>query len=349
MPNDTSFRLSEQLLDAQVEWVIAEMTGDRLTEVIDRDVNDILDVADKIIVADAVSPELVKATAHKYVDMVGDSPLIELMATQIADAVYTLAAADEHKLGVVIGRDHVEALVTKVLGMQAMRDRALERLTESPVVATVASWFVNKIVTDFLQANADRAEKVPGVGQLFGAGRRAAGIVRGQADRHIGDLLGDAAGSAAQFALRRLSNAIRDTMDEAPLHDAAMEVWDLHADEPMSNLREYLTQDDLRELVSIIHEIWLTLRDTEYFGAAVDAGIDVFFDNYGSLTVGQLLTELGVERDQVVADAQLLVPPVIEAIKATGLLEDLVRARLEPFWTSEATQAMLAANGRRPK
>jgi ribosomal silencing factor RsfS len=329
-------QLAEKLLASQVEFVIAEMTGERLVEVIERDVNDILGLVDRIVVSDAVSREHVKATARKYVEMVGDSPLIELMATEIADAVYVLAAADEHELGEVIGRDHVEALVKKVLGMQAMRDRALERLGESPVVATVASWFVNKIVTDFLRANADRAERVPGVGQLFGVGRRAAGTVRGQADRHLGDVLGDVAGRGAQLALRRLNVAIRETMDEAPLHDAAMEVWDLHAEEPVSTLREYLTQEDLRELVSIVHEIWLTLRDTEYFAAAVDAGIDVFFDNYGSFTVGGLLAELGVERDQLVADAKSLVPPAIDAIKGTGLLEGLVRARLEPFWRSEA-------------
>jgi ribosomal silencing factor RsfS len=338
----TANHLADQLLDAQVEFVIAEMTGDRLLEVIDRDVRDFVQVAESIVVADAISREHVKATARQYVEIVGDSSVIELMATELAEAVYALAAADEHKLGVVIGRDHVEALVAKVLGMRAMRDRALERLTESPIVATVASWFVNKIVTDFMQTNADRAERIPGVGQVFGAGRRAAGVVRGQADRHLGDLLGDVAGRGAQFALRQLVNAIRETMDEAPLYDAAMEIWDLHADEPVSNLREYLTQEDLHELVSIIHEIWLTLRDTEYFVAAVDAGIDVFFDNYGSFTVGGLLTELGVERDQLVADAQLLVPPAIEAIKGTGLLERMVRARLEPFWKSEAVLALLA-------
>jgi hypothetical protein len=311
--------------------------------VIERDTRDILAVADKIVVSDAVSREHVKATAHMYVEMVGDSALIELMATEIAEAVYALAAADEHKLGDVIGRDHVEALVTKVLAMRTLRDRLLERLMESPVVASVASWFVNKIVTDFMQANAERAERVPGVGTLLGAGRRAAGAVRGQADRHLGDLLGDAAGRGAQFALRRLSNAILETMDEAPLHAAVMEVWDLQADEPMSNLREYLTQEDLSELVAIIHEIWLTLRDTDYFEAAVDAGIDVFFDNYGSHTVGGLLDELGVDRERVVADALLLVPPAIEAIKGTAMLEEIVRSRLEPFWRSESTLAMLGA------
>jgi hypothetical protein len=219
--------LAERLLDAQVEFVIAEITGDRLAEVIDRDVRDIFAVAQEIVVGNAISRVHVKAMAHRYIEMVGDSSVIELMATEIADAVYALAAGDEHELGAVIGRDHVEALVGKVLSMRTTRDRALEQLTESPVVATVASWFVNKIVTDFMQANADLAERVPGVGQLFGAGRRAAGMVRGQADRHLGDVLGDVAGRGAQFALRRLTRAIRETIDEAPLSEAAMEIWDL--------------------------------------------------------------------------------------------------------------------------
>lgn len=331
-----------RLLDAQVEFVVSELTGARLAEVIERDVADILGVLDRIVVADAVSREDVKATAHTYVEMVGDSPLIELMATEIADAVYALAAADDHELGEVIRREHVEELVRKVLSMRTMRDRALERLAESPVVATVASWFVNKIVTDFMQANADRAERIPGVGLFVGAGRRVADAARGQADRHLGDLLGDVAGRGASFALRRLSNAIRETMDEAPLYDAALEIWDVHAVEPMSNLREYLTRQDLRELVSAIHHIWLTLRDTEYFAAAVDAGIDVFFDNYGSHTVGGLLDELGVDRERVLADAHVLVPPIIDAINGTGALEGIVRARLEPFWHSEETLALLA-------
>ncbi len=333
--------LAEQLLAAQVEFVLSEMSGDRLLEVVVRDVRDILAIADGIIVAEAVPRATAKTIAHRYVDLVGDSAPIELLAAEIADAVYTLAAADEHRLGEVIGRDQAEALIRKILSMRAMRDRALERLAESPVVATVASWFVNKIVSDFMQANAQLAERLPGVGTMLGAGRRAAGIVRGQADRHLGDVLGDLAGQGAQFAWRRLSNAIRDTMDRAPLHEAAMEIWDLHAAEPISDLRQYLSGADLRDIVAIIHQIWLTLRDTDYFYAALDAGLDAFFDRYGEYTVGQLLSELGVDRDQLTVDAELVMPPIIEAVKGTGLLDEFVRARLAPFWHSAPALSLL--------
>jgi hypothetical protein len=325
---------------------MAELSGERLIEVVGRDAVDLLAVADRIVVSEAVSRDRVKASARRLVEQVGDSPLIELLAIEIADAIYVLAAADEHELGEVIGREHVDALVTKVLRMRNLRDRALERLLESPVVATVASWFVNRLVTDFMEANVERAERVPGVRRLVGAGRRAADAVRGQADRHLGDVLGDAAGRGAHLALRQLSRAIRETIEEAPLHDAALEFWDLHASEPIGRLREYLTEEELRELVLSIHEIWLTLRDTEYFAAAVDAGIDVFFDNYGSLTVGELLDELGVDRDQLVADAELLVPPLIGSVSSAGLLRPLVRSRLEQFLRSEHALALLRAGTR---
>lgn len=335
-------QLAEELLEAQVRFVLGELSGERLQSAIARDVPDILDVLDRVVVDEAVERESAKRTVREYVGMVGDSAPIGELATGIAEAVYALAAADDSQLGEVIDRDHVEALVNKILGMDQLHDRALARLGESPLVATVASWFVNKIVTDFMRANTERAEKVPGVGTLLGAGRKTAGVVRSQADRHLGDVLGDAAGKGAQFALRRLSKAIRETMREAPLNAAVLEFWDLHADEPMSTLREYLTQQDLTDIVAIVHEMWLTLRDTEYFAAAVDAGLDVFFDAYGKHTVGALLDELGVDRDHLLADARLLVPTAIEAVKASGLLEGLVRARLEPFWTSEETVALLA-------
>lgn len=333
--------LAAQLLDAQVEFVVAELTGDRLAPAIERFAAGYLEMTASIRASDAVSRESAKTLAHDYVQMVGDSPLIEVMATGVAAAVYRLGAAEEADLNVVIGRDQVEALVRKVLGMREMREHVFERLGQSPVVAFVASWFVNMIVTDFLQTSAGRAERVPGVGQMFGAGRRAARAMGRRSDRHFGEFLGDVAGRGAQLAVRRLGYAVRETVDGAPLYEAAMEIWDLQAAEPMSGLRDYLTERDLADLVSIIYGMWLNLRNTDYFADALDAGIDVFYDNYGSFTLGRLLAELGVGTDRVLADAQLLAPALIEAMRATGVLEQFVRAQLEPFWRSERVQALL--------
>ena len=196
-------------------------------------------------VADVVDPVAVKATGHRLVESIVGSDIVEDMAVAVADAIYDMSAGDEYTLGDVVDREPVAALIEKIIAMHTLHDRVLDRFTESPVVATIASTFVNKIVHDFMATSRARAAKVPGVTTVLKAGRGAATKVRG--DRTF---LGDVAGRGAQYALRRTSNAIRDLIHDAPLHDAVMEFWDLHADEPVSGLREYLSQQELRDVVA---------------------------------------------------------------------------------------------------
>ncbi|HEV7206473.1 MAG TPA: hypothetical protein VGN18_17845 [Jatrophihabitans sp.] len=334
--------VARRLLDAQVEFVLAELTGDRLRENIARDVDDVLAVASALVVAEVVDAEQVKATARRLVDRIGGSPMVEDLVGAVSDALYDLTASEQYDLGAVIAREPVEALVAKVLSMHTLHDRALERLTESPLVATVASKFVTKIVSDFMQQNRARAEKLPGMSSLLSLGAGAASKVKGATDKHLDQFLGDAVGKGAQYGLRRTNNAIRELIRDAPLQAAAMEVWDLHADEPISGLREYLSQQDLRELAVLVHEIVVTALATEYTGHLIDECIDVFFARYGDRDVASLLPELGLTRDDLVEDLRTFAPPIIEAAKADGVLAGHIRARLAPFFSSPEVAAILS-------
>ena len=52
-----------------------------------------------------------------------------------------------------------------------------------------------------------------------------------------------------------------------------------------------------------------------------------FYARYGEWSVAALLGEAGVDRDDLIADLQALVPPAIEAAKEDGRLAALIRAR----------------------
>jgi hypothetical protein len=334
--------LADRLLDAQVEFILAEVTGDRLAAVAARDVDDLLATFETTTVADLVDRGHVKATAKVILDPVAGSPVIEAMVDGVSQAIYQLAAADEHHLGEVIDREQVEALVRKVLSMRSLHEEVFKRLSESPVVGTVASRFVTQLVGDVMQQNRERIERVPGVASLLSVGDFAASKVRGATSRHLDQFIGDVAGKGTQWALKRVNNAVRHTMYEGPVQEAVMEVWDLHADDTIGGLRNYLSEEELRELAAIGYEIWLILRNTAYFQDLIDAGVDVFFDLYGSHTVVQLLTELGVTRDDLVAEVQRYAPGVVDALKKDGRLERLVRERLEPFFHSDTVLGLLA-------
>lgn len=338
--------LAQRLLDAQVAWVVGELSGKRFAAMVARDVDDFLEVGSSLVLADVVAADTVKAVARRLVDVIGGSAVVADMGPAASDALYDLAASDEQLLGEVISRDTVDALVAKLLGMHQLQDRAMERLTESPLVASIASRYVTKLVGDFLQQNRERAEKLPGVSSLFSLGLGAASKVRGATDQ----FLGDAQARSAQFAMRRSNSAMREMIRDAPVHEAVMEVWDLQAAEPVGELRAYLTAQDLRELLAIVHELVTTARNHEFTGLLIDECIDVFFTKYGALDVVGLLAELGIDRAVIVDEILAFAPPVIKSLRDDGRLDALVRARLEPFYSSEATLALLAGTEvRRPK
>lgn len=331
--------IAERLLDAQVEFLLAEVTGERFAEVIARDVDAVLGVADTLVFRDVVQLDQAKQTVATVLDRIGGAPVIADMVGVFADSIYdNIAGNNEQTLGQVVDREPVEALLEKIFGMHQAQERILDRLTESPLVATVASKFVDKLISDFMEANKQIAGKIPGVSSLITMGQSAAKQARKATESTF---IGDMAGKGAVFALKRTNNAIREMLRDAPVHDAAMEFWDLHADEPVSGLRDYLSKKDLNELVQISYEIASTTREKEYFGHLVDECVEVFYEKYGDYTLAAMLPELGLTPDDIAAEILRYGPAVIEGAKRNGVLAKLIRERLEPFYLSDSVLAIL--------
>lgn len=334
-------KLADQLLDAQVKFVLAELSGKRFAKVVARDVDDILTVAGTLRVDEVVNAEQVKDLGRKLLDQVGGSAIVADLLAPLADALYELAASDEHLLGDVLARTPVVALIAKVLSIETLRERALARLGESPTVTTIAYRFAGKIVADFVQQNRARAERLPGMGSLLSFGTSAASRVKSVTERQLEGLVGDATAKGRLAALKATSNATRDLITDGLIQQAALEMWDLHADEPIGALRAYLAQRDLRDLVLIVHELLIAARTTEYAGLVLDVCVDVFFERYGEWDVAALLPEVGLSRDDLVEDVVRFAAPVLAAARADGVLEAQIRKRLTPFFHSRAVLAIL--------
>lgn len=334
--------LARRLLDAQTAWAVAELTGPGLRELLANDVADVMALASTITLADVTDPDTVKRTARRLAGLVIGSDVLPGLVADVAEAVYETPAAGEHRLGDVVAREHIEALVSRALELHQLQDRAMDRLAESPLVATIAQRYVTKLVSDFVQANREQAEKLPGMSTMLSVGFGAASKVRGAADKRLGGLLGDAQNRSTQFAIKRSNGAMREILRDAPVRDAAMQLWDLQADEAVSALREYLTAADLRDLIDIVLAAVVEAREHEYVLALVDAGVDVVFERWGASDLTTMLAELGITAEVLLDDLRAFAPPLLEAAARDGRLADLVRTRLEPFFALDSTRDLLA-------
>lgn len=335
--------LAGRLLDAQVEWVLSELTGERFADAVTDDVRRVLEVAAQLRLGDVVDVIDIQEIARRLVVDVTASEVVGAVAVPEALAVRQVLAAEETPLGEVVRRDDVEALVARVVEMHTVRDHVLDRLAESPAAVQLTSRLVTSIVTDVLSQNRARAEKVPGVSSLLSFGSGAVSKVGkvsvggSQLDR----LLGDAVGAGAQFTMRRTTAIVRELVTDAALQQAALELWDLQASEPVADLVGVVGEDDLVDLVVRVRTLVQGVRDTELAGRVVDAVIATFFDEHAATDLATLVESVGLDREHLAADVRRVAGPVLDAARADGVLERVVRERLAPFWDSPAVHDLL--------
>ncbi|MCZ4499956.1 MAG: hypothetical protein JWQ74_2511 [Marmoricola sp.] len=331
---------ADRLLDAQVSWLVGQLTGPELPDLVARDVDALLDVGTRITVAELVDVDDIKKLARLLVTAVPPSTAASTLVAEAADVAWE-GPAERFALGDLIDRENVEALVDEALGMTDVVAEFLDSIAESPLVGTLAARFVGRIVNDVVQANRAVAEKIPGVGSLMSFGASVGGKVIGAADKQFEQLLGDTAGKGATFAVRRLNKVVVETLKDPTAREAALQVFDLYAAEPLPKLKSLGTKKDLHRVAGLLQDIVIAGAPTDPVTSLVDALVDGFFRVYGEHPVSSLIEDLGLSRDDIVEHAQVAVPRVLGAAHATGDLEALLRSRLEPFFASPEVAAIL--------
>ena len=329
-----------QLLDAQVGYHLDRLSGDRLGATVSRLVVDLLAVAGQHEIEELVDRETIKDIVSRALVTVPGSAAVRGIVEVTTEVVYR-GPTEAYPLGELVDRDRVEAVLDELLALHPLLARALDRLTESPLVGTMASRFMGRVVGEALQANKAVADKVPGFGSLMSFGTSAASRVMGAADKQFEGLIGGAVGKGGAFAVRRLNHVLIETIQDPTTREAVLQVWDLLSEEPVSGLSGHATREEISGVVDAVHDLAVTAAANARVAQLGNAIVDGFFERFGGYTLSELLDELDLSREDLAADVARIAPHVIDALRETGDLERVVRAQLEPFYASTEVRALL--------
>ncbi len=316
------------------------MTGDQLAPTVSLIADQLLDTAGRHPLADLVDRESIKAIVARALVTVPGSAAVGGIIEMVTEVVLD-GPAEPYPIGELVDRERFEVLLDELLALNPLLEKALERLTASPLVGTIATRFMGRIVGEVLQANKAVADKVPGLGSLMSFGTTAASKMMGAADKQFEGLLGDAVGKSSTFAVRRLNRILIETLRDPTTRDAILEVWDLVAAAPVAGLGQYTSRDDADGVVDAAHALAVTALANEHIADLGSAIVDGFFERFGGYTPTELLDELDLGRDDLVADLVRIAPGVVAALRESGDLERILRAQLEPFYASAEVTAIL--------
>lgn len=345
---DATPPLLEQLLDAHVAHELAALEGPGFADVVRREVEHALDVAGGVPLEQVVTREAVAGVADKYVASFRLPGAIPGVAGEIARRVRRVVPRDA-TLGDLLDRATVVEVVSVVAEMRAARVQLLRGVATSPVVQAGVGDAVHTALGRTARGAATTGrravERVPGAA----AGLRLTGQVTSAVARRVAPGLPEeldqrgreAAERAAQVLLSLLGAAGAEALDDEEVLDIALGLWDDLAAQPLGSIVGAVSEEHLDAVVAALYGAWLDLRTSPLLRSLVAEGVAWFFDAYGAMPLRDLLAEFGLDVDDLVEEAVRFGPPALEGLRATGVLEALLRRRLEPFYRSAAAARLV--------
>lgn len=336
----TEQSLAQRLLDAQVAFHLRRWSEEELGTTIAALAETVLATSGERRIDALVDPQAIKDIVTRALTTVPGSAAVRELVEMAVDIVYD-GPEEPYPVGDVVARERVEALLDRLLALTPLLERALDRVSDSPLVATVATRFMGRIVGEVLQANQAVAGKVPGLGSLMSFGTSAASKMMGAADKQFEALLGGTVGKGSTFAVRRLNGIIVETLRDPTTRDALLQVWDRLAQADVVGLADYATRAEVAGVVTATHDLVVDAAAHEQASQLAEAAVDGFVARFGDRTGTEFLDELELSSDDLVSDLVRLAPGVVGALRESGELERLLRAQLEPFYASAEVEALL--------
>lgn len=328
------------LLDAHVGFVLEELVGEGLGGLIESVLDGLLADAAQITLEQAVTRDMIKATARTYaieLDLKGGIP--ELVG-EIARTLHAHPIHADTRLSDLMSDRRFADLLDHVLALKSVRARLVGEVIASPIYENFASELLYNGIREYLGSNA-LTRGIPGARAAMNLGKamvsRATagfeGAIEDGIKRHIGR-------TVASVSARTAQPLIDGDHDDA-LRELALESWGSLRRARLSDWVGQLSSIEVEELFVSLYETWRELRETRFISAMIEAAIDAFFDKYGATTLAELLEDLGISRPIMLAEAMRFGPHVLTALHAQGLIEPFVRRMLERFYGSGRVEQVL--------
>jgi hypothetical protein len=218
----------------------------------------------------------------------------------------------------------------------------ISEIMAHPVYQELVSNLVYQGVVNYLYEDNLLTKNVPGVGSMMKFGKRMANRAVPGLDESFERRFKAWLSDSLPGLIARSEQFLHKSLTDDELRDSVMAVWVSLEDRTVAELQEGLGDIQLQEFVVLGYEFWLQFRKTPYFEGCVEAVVTHLFELYGDRPLMDLLNDVGVNRELVMAEIDGYALPVIDVLREEGYLEALIRRRLTPFYTSAAAKKLLS-------
>jgi len=331
---------AEALIEAHVQFIRDRLNGPELHGLVEKEVDAILRDAERLTLDDVITREAVKHTVRVYAVKMQLNAGVPEMVADIAERIHGHDIHERTRLVDLLSDRQFDEMVDKLMEMKQLRQRLLDESVSNPVYSALAADLVYHGIKGYLMQNT-LTSNIPGARAALKLGKSVMSRATPGLEQAIEDRLKQYVEKNIRHTLAESRRSMLERFDEEAVRGFARDLWDRIKRSRVSHFRDYLSAADVEDFFVIGYEYWQQLRQGAWYATVIDTGIDGFFDRYGSSTLGELLEEIGIERDMMVGDAMRFAPKWIDGLQKRGLLEGLIRRNLEEFYASPEVAKIL--------
>ena len=241
------------------------------------------------------------------------------------------------KIADIIPVSTIDKIAQYVASKSGHRQRLIKTVVNNPAFSAMISQLIQHSIQDYLD-NSLMAKRVPGVSRFMKMGKS---VLETVTDSNLDETI-------AQYLQKNIlklsqisEHVLNQHFDDEKLYHFQPNLWHKIKDMPLTVFRNYIEVQDLPNTISLGHEIWDHLRQTDYLKQQLHDGIYTWYIRNQERSFDLLLRDLNIDERLVQNELQSLLTPLIQKMVSSKYLRARARIYLEKFYYAETTQNIL--------
>lgn len=326
--------LTEQLIEAQLEFLDAEFVQ---PENIQQEFLSFYLWFRKQTLQDIWSFEQIN---HLLQKQILDTPASSFLIEQIAEHIrFSLVhpVNETTRIADVIPVLTIDKIAQYVAAKSGHRQRLIKTVVNNPAFSAMITQLIQHSIQDYLD-NSVMVKHVPGVSRFMKMGKSVLeSVTDSSLDNTIAHYLQKNIIKLSQMS----ENVLNQHFNDEKLYQFQATLWHKIKDMPLSVLKNYIEVQDLPQTVSMGHEIWDHMRQSDYLKKQLHDGIHTWYVRNQARSFDLILRDINIDEALIQNELQKLLQPVIQQMINQGHLRDRARYYLEKFYYSERLQTLL--------
>jgi len=262
--------------------------------------------------------------------------LIEQITEHIRFALIH-SSNDETLIEDIIPVATIDKIAQYVASKSNHRQALIKRVVNNPAFSTMLTQLIHHSIQDYID-NSVMNKKVPGVGRFMKMGKS---VLESVTDTNLDDTVKHYLQKNIIKISQLSEQVINQQFDDNKLYHFQADLWHKVKKVPISTLRNYIEINDLSNTVSMGHEIWEHIRQTDYLKQQVHDGILTWYIRNEERSFDLLLNEINIDESLIENELKVLLQPIIQKMISSEHLKSRARAYLEKFYYSDETLKIL--------